>query len=217
MPLLEATSTGLVFIEGLEIAPDDGIPKASRFVKELITDLRKIDLTKKLSAINEDVLGAYFFHVPEIQLFWMAIGLVCAHLQVEPEALTLVVVLHELAHAYSHLGRDIDAHRWDVTQFARADIAIVEGIAQFYTGAICLKMKDRYPAALRAYEALLTLQCGPYLVHKEWVKTPGTEVVSARAGEVIRASMVECRSRGTQQYSEFLKTLGIYHARLASA
>ena len=29
------------------------------------------------------------------------------------EALTYVVLAHELAHAYTHLGRDIDGNAWD--------------------------------------------------------------------------------------------------------
>jgi hypothetical protein len=183
-------------------------------VRELLKELHKIELQKKLSEIHEDVLGAYFFRVPEIYIYWMAIGLVCSTLQVDAESLTVVVVLHELAHAYSHLGRDIDSNRWDVESFARADLRIVEGIAQFYTGAICQKMGERYPAALSAFEALLRIQSGPYLVHKGWMKAPGKDTLSPRAGEVVRASMVECQTLGIQDYGEFLLSVEHSHMRL---
>ena len=107
-------------------------------------------------------------------------------------------------HAYSHLGRDIDSNRWDLECFAHADLRIVEGIAQFYNSVICQKMKERYPAALSAYEALLHLQSGFYLVHQDWVKAPRKDTPPPRTGEVVRASMVECRTRGIRNYGEFL-------------
>ena len=214
LPLLESTAAGLEFLENHQAIADASIPTAARFIRHLLNELAKIDLQKMLSEIHEDVFGAYFFRVPEIHIYWMAIGLVCATLQVDPESLTVVVVLHELAHAYSHLGRDIDSNRWDVESFARANLGIVEGIAQFYTGAICQKMKDRYPAALAAYQALLGIQSGPYVVHKAWVNPSGSHKPSPRAGEVIRASMVECRARDIQDYDEFFRLVMDTHARL---
>jgi hypothetical protein len=58
--------------------------------------LHRIEPEKKLSQIHDDVFGAYFFRAPEIHIYWMAIGLVCATLKVDAESLTVVVVLHEL-------------------------------------------------------------------------------------------------------------------------
>ena len=112
--------------------------------------------------------------------------------------------------------RDIDSNRWDLECFAHADLRIVEGIAQFYTSVICQKMKERYPAALSAYEALLGLQSGPYVVHQDWVKIPGKGTPSPRAGEVVRASMVECRTRGIRDYNDFLRAVEHSHLRLST-
>jgi hypothetical protein len=215
LPLLESTAAGLEFLESQNAVADESIPRAAHFIRDLLTDLHSIDLQKKLSEIHEDAFGAYFYRVPEIHIYWMAIWLVCTILQVDPEPLTVVVVLHELAHAYSHLGRDIDSNRWDVESFARADFRIVEGIAQFYTSAICEKMKERYPAALSAYRALLSIQSGPYVAHVDWVKAPGG-TTSPRAGEVVRASMVECRTRGIRDYGAFLRIVEYTHARLSA-
>jgi hypothetical protein len=95
-------------------------------------------------------LGAYFFRVPEVHLYWMVIGLVAGVLGISVESLTVVVAAHELAHAYTHLGRDIDGKRWDTEEFARADLNIVEGIAQFYTEVVSRKLEPRNPAVLPA-------------------------------------------------------------------
>jgi hypothetical protein len=77
-------------------------------------------------------------------------------------------------------------------------------------------MKERYPAALSAYEALLGLQSGPYVVHQDWVKIPGKGTPSPRAGEVVRASMVECRTRGIRDYNDFLRAVEHSHLRLST-
>jgi hypothetical protein len=118
-------------------------------------------------------------------------------LGVSVEALTLVVAAHELAHAYTHLGRDIDGERWTTENFAATNLAIAEGLAQFYAKVICKKLETRFPAAWEAYERLLKLQSGPYLVHEEW--TEGGEA----AGEVVRISMITCRSTNTTKLGRF--------------
>ncbi|MBM3740920.1 MAG: hypothetical protein FJW39_34690, partial [Acidobacteria bacterium] len=120
--------------------------------------LRKLDEAKAVEliiGIDEDVLGAYFFRIPEIRLYWVVIGITARILGVSAEALTIVVLAHELAHAYTHLGRDIDNEKWDTERFAAADLGIVEGLAQFYTHVVCARLEHRMPAALAAYKALL--------------------------------------------------------------
>jgi hypothetical protein len=47
---------------------------------------------------------------PEI---WGVIGLFSQILGLNPEALTIVVLAHELAHAYTHRTADIDGKFWD--------------------------------------------------------------------------------------------------------
>ena len=126
----------------------------------LLNTLRGIEIHKRLGAIKEDVLGAYFFRVPEVHLYWMVIGLVAGVLGISVESLTVVVATHELAHAYSHLGRDIDGKRWETEDFARADLNIVEGIAQFYTEVVSPKLEARNPAVFPAYASLVGIQEG---------------------------------------------------------
>jgi hypothetical protein len=154
----------------------------------LLRRLRGLDFAERVRLIQQDVLGAYFFRIPEVRLYWMVIGFLSGVLGGSVEALTLVAGTHELAHAYTHLGRDIDGMRWETESFAASNLAITEGLAQFYTKTICKKLDMRFPAGLKAYERLLQLQSGPYLVHEDWVKDG--EVV----GEIIRITMINCRS-----------------------
>jgi hypothetical protein len=111
----------------------------------LLRRLRRLDFIERIRAIQEDVLGAYFFRLPEVRLYWMVVGFMAGVLGVPVEALTLVVAAHELAHAYTHLGRDIDGERWKTESFAAANLAITEGLAQFYTKVICKKLEKTLP------------------------------------------------------------------------
>ncbi|HBL24168.1 MAG TPA: hypothetical protein DDZ40_08635 [Deltaproteobacteria bacterium] len=124
-----------------------------------------------------------------------------AMLDVSVEFLTIVVAVHELAHAYSHLGKDIDGGKWKTGSFAEADLKIVEGIAQFYTKIVCEKLSNRIPGALTAYTRLMELQSEPYLVHKDWIQDSKT------AGEIIRASMIESRCKNITTYEDFKAAL----------
>jgi hypothetical protein len=132
------------------------------------------------------------------------IGITARTLGVSVEALTNVVLAHELAHAYTHLGCDIDNEQWDTAKFAGCDLDIVEGLAQFYTKVICTRLQDRVPVALKAYEALLKEQSGPYKAHLNWVES------DERGGEIVRVSMIECRSRGITASAKFSEAIKRY-------
>ena len=56
---------------------------------------------------QEDTMGVYrpqSFNSGEVILYWGAIGIAAKYLQVDIEDLTAVVLAHELAHGYTHLG-----------------------------------------------------------------------------------------------------------------
>jgi hypothetical protein len=169
--------------------------------------LRKLDDLEALEPIfatNEDVLGAYFFLIPEIRIYWVVIGITARLLGVSVESLTVVVLAHELAHAYTHLGYDIDSEQWDTKSFAQSDLNIVEGLAQFYTEVVCKRLERRMPSALVTYKKLLERQSGPYRAQLEWIR--GNE----HGGEIIRVSMIECRSKGLTKASTFNEAIERY-------
>ena len=208
-PIVEAAASGTRFMEnGVDkvravwgdAAGSSDVNEIRRVRETAEAWLKKLDETnavERIIGINEDVLGAYFFRIHEIRLYWVVIGITARALGVAVDALTIVVLAHELAHAYTHLGRDIDNERWETEQFANTDLDIVEGLAQFYTQVICTRLEARMPAALQAYHALLEKQRGPYRAHLEWVGD------DERGGEIVRVSMIECRSRGITVSSAF--------------
>ncbi len=215
-PAVEAVAFGAEFMErhqgkvqaawGDAAGPSDAID--IRNVRDTANAwLKKLDemnAMERIFDIHEDVLGAYYFRIPEIRLYWVVIGIVARALGVSVEALTVVVLAHELAHAYTHFGLDIDNERWDTDRFARAELDIVEGLAQFYTQVVCKRIGQRMPAALHAYQALLAKQSGPYKAHLSWVRE------NEQGGEIVRISMIECRSRGIEASSDFVDAIGRY-------
>lgn len=176
----------------------------------LVFDIFKDIINKKEKAIDDiirgidiDILGAYFFRKSTVRLYWKVIGLFAGLLEVAIQDLTVVVLIHELAHAYSHVGRDIDGKQWETGLFAETDADIVEGIAQFYTWVVSDKLSDRAPGVKNAFEALLSKQGGPYVANCGWIED------TARIGEVMRDCLIETRSNGIRELKEFSKRVEI--------
>ncbi len=210
---LEVIKRNLDYLKSLSEFQDiqvdqNTVGDVQELVKRVEKLLEKLSLLKRIRDINEDILGAYFFRGPQIQLYWMVIGLLAGVLNVSVEALTVVVLAHELAHAYTHLGYDIDGIQWKTESFAQTDLRIVEGLAQFYTEVTCKKLEPRFPPAKQAYEAFLSIQGGPYVTYKQWVSDED------QPGELVRFSMINTRSQNIKEYGGFLEALEIAQERI---
>jgi hypothetical protein len=192
-----------------ELAADDRVPSEEDLgnvegLLSLLADaLTRVEWLDEIWRDPVDCLGAYFFHKPVVEIYWMPIGFAAARYEIDVEALTYVVLAHELAHAYTHLGFDIDGHRWDTDSFARTSGYVVEGLAQYYARAVCRNVAARYPAGLGAFEALLEHQKpGPYADFEDW--TRGLR----DPGEHMRRAMLECRKQGVREYGRFRELVG---------
>jgi hypothetical protein len=163
------------------------------------------DVREKIRQIHRDILGIYRFAIGvpcQIELYWMPIAMFSAMLDVRIEDLTVVVLAHELAHGYTHIGRDIDGIQWIDNGFANSDLNVVEGLAQFYTEVVANRISSRSPGALVAYQRLLKLQSGPYKAHLEWVKDD-----SGDKGEIIRFALISARGRGQVKLDDWSASL----------
>jgi hypothetical protein len=186
------------------------LEKSSNFCHQVFRELMNRQELGKIKEINEDILGAYFFNIPEIQIYWMVIGIVATMLGVSIESLTIVVLIHEIAHAYHHRGLDIDGYSWETLSFEKADIHIVEGLAQFYTENIANNISERYPEIRTAYERLLELQSPPYVDYRGWSDK------EKKAGEIIRAAMIETRINDIRSYQDFKNRIQEYKTQIGN-
>lgn len=173
------------------------IEKAKQVVRRMLEEAQKAQLLKRILEIQKDVLGAYFPHRSKlyysalegwIELYWLVIGAVARWLGVSVEGLTVAVLTHEMVHAYTHLGMDIDGQRWD-EGFLKSPPEIVEGLAQYYTHKAMEALKSRgYMDGWEAYVALLKWQVGPYREHEKWLNRGYTPEVVRAAFLVLQKS-----------------------------
>jgi hypothetical protein len=104
--------------------------------------------------------------------------------------------------AYTHIGRDIDGKAWVEPGFARSDLTVIEGLAQFYTLAVAEKLNIRAPGVHQAFTKLLEYQSAPYKAHAEWLKDSPTQ-----RGESVRFAMLRARGLGQVANDAWLKML----------
>ena len=180
--------------------------KTKAWFEEILMEFNALQMESELKKLNEDVLGAYFFRCQRIEIYWASIGIYSVRYGISVEGLCLVALIHELAHAYTHLGKDIDGVTWNTDAFSDTDLYITEGLAQFYTKLLCEKLSARFPAALEAYHNLLKWQPPPYTEHENWLKG------HPHLRESVRFAMILCRSRDVTQHDQFMNIL--QHPRL---
>jgi molybdopterin-biosynthesis enzyme MoeA-like protein len=187
---------------------------------KLLEEAEKFDFLKRVFGVNEDVLGRYSFRRSQISsfaedeplpnvrvdLYWGVIGLVAKVLGVSVEALTVKVLAHELAHAYTHVGADADGKRWDANWFVDADRELKEGLAQYYTVRVLDRLDRQIPEAREAYEKLLPHQPKCYHTHVDWL--------IGYKPEEVRDAMLTVRRGPEGTLSEFNAALGVARKRL---
>lgn len=156
----------------------------------------------EIKTIRDDILGLYRLHDSSVDIYWMAQALIAAMIGVRIEDLTVVTLAHELAHAYTHVGKDIDGVAWRDEAFAGSALEVKEGLAQMYTAVVARKIGNRAPGVQQAYERLLEHQSEPYKVHLEWLKDHGT-----RRGEIVRFAMLRARRRDKVDHAAWFALL----------
>jgi hypothetical protein len=148
----------------------------------------QLDLRARFRDINEDVLGSYTPQRKSVELHWIPIAIYAEVIGVSIEDLTLVVLTHELAHAYTHVGMDIDGEQWETGSMVASDRAVLEGLAQYYTLMYLRKIEAEKPEALKVFHQVLETQASDYHTHKTWMDGD-----QAAQGEAIRLAMLEAR------------------------
>lgn len=173
------------------------IAAVAKWIGNIDGFLDSVSFSQRFREIDEDYLGAYFFAAPRVELYWAVIGVAANQTGASVEGMTVVALAHELAHAYTHRGKDIDGIVWDTRVFGETDLLIIEGLAQFYTHVICTKLAARFPAALHAFNALMEVQSLLYNDFRDWKRD------HEHRGEAVRLAMIETRRAGIREYGGF--------------
>lgn len=183
------------------------VRQVSNWTRALLQVLDNKDPLKRILAYNEDILGIYSYtwhpllnsehdaNKAVIKLYWGIIGLVADLLGCTVEDLTIVVLTHELAHAYTQVGADIEGRRWQASLFAKADVELKEGLAQYYTERILNRFRIKHPKAISVFNKLLSKQPPAYHTHVGWSKD--------NAPEAVRRALIEARRSGDGSLATF--------------
>ena len=169
----------------------------------------QIEVFAKFREIDKDVLGAYFYEIPRIELYWIPIVLMAETIRASIEDVTIMVLIHELAHAYTHVGMDIGGRSWDTPAFAGSDRAVLEGLAQYYTCVFLTGIKDDQPNAIEAFNQLLRTQSPEYQTHKVWME--GDAVAQS---EAIRLALLDARLQSVSKQHKFSADVADNKSRL---
>lgn len=187
-----------------KIASSIEIAKCKNTFESLLKIADDYVFTKRIFAINEDIFGMYTPYRPAVKIMWLPIAIVSMSEGIDPEALTVIVLAHELAHAYTHVGRDIDGNQWDTEDMIKADLEIVEGLAQYYTEAVCERLAPRFPKALEVFNLFLENQPECYTAYLKWFGD------GERSGEVIRSALLECRAKSITSHDHLVGIIRYY-------
>lgn len=179
-------------------ATDTELRSTASWADSLLKLLDQHDPLKTVLAVRDDFLGVYEYQTHElfddeytvnratITIYWGVVGLVSEWMGCSVSDLTIVVLAHELAHAYTQLGADIDGRRWPAQQFSKADCGLKEGLAQYYTERILTRLERKYSGALKVYRTMLPGQPEAYRTHLPWVADYSPEAVRRATLEVRR-------------------------------
>ena len=185
----------------------DEIESISAWAKNLLGLIDNSAPIKKILSVNKDILGVYRYwpyhnmhddRIPNkaiIEIYWGIIGFVAKCLGCSVEDMTCVVLAHELAHAYTQLGADIDGRRWNSSDFSETEPALQEGLAQYYTERVLKRLKTDIPGAYDAYTELLEHQPKNYHTHVSWVIN--------FSPETVRRAMIETRRKREKTVEQF--------------
>lgn len=141
-----------------------------------------------------DVLGTYIPDKCLVVLYYIPIISMSMLLNIDIEYLFMVVLTHELAHGYHHLGTDIDDNAWDRFEITKNDL--VEPLAQYYTELIVKKEEQGY---YNSFSELMKRQNKDYQYHTGWMNKYDREM--------IRNALIAIRRKRNPTIAEFEEIL----------
>jgi hypothetical protein len=167
----------------------DAIGTSRTFIAKLLGHSVEEDLLARFKSIEQDILGAYWIHASKIQIYWMPLTIFASVLNVDLGTLTICVLCHELVHAYTHRGIDLNRLSWETGQFISTDIYVKEGLAQYYTEHVMRGLVARLPDGLTTFLAKTERQSPPYNAYQDWLGTDRKPSL-----EATRLAMLEIRN-----------------------
>jgi hypothetical protein len=133
---------------------------------------------------HRSLFGLYTYSDQHIELFYMPLLIFCKYNEVDLQWAIVVVLAHELAHAYHHAGKDNDGRAW--ANMPKAHLWIKEGLAEYFTERFVMAHEREYPALRMVYDRLLQGSGEEYTSYLAWEKDHSLEHVKLALSMVRR-------------------------------
>lgn len=140
------------------------IAKDYEELSKKLNDFAK-ELLKLFKDRDADIFGSYNVRTHDINLFWVSIALYAYVKNLPIDRITFIILAHEMAHLYTHIGLDINHNCWDDFKFVYTDKRITEGLAEFHSFEACRKSTSS-PELIFAYANLLMDAPG---IYQAWI------------------------------------------------
>ncbi len=106
-----------------------------------------------------DIFGSYNLQTHDIKIFWISIALYANLRNLRIEDAVIIVLAHEMAHLFTHIGKDINGNVWPTELFLLTDKRITEGLAEYHSFEVCRaflnKQNSLYDTILYTYASML--------------------------------------------------------------
>lgn len=146
---------------------------------------------------HRSLFGTYTFGDQHVELYYMPLLIFCKYKEVDLQWAIVVVLAHELAHAYHHAGKDNDGRMW--VNMPRSHQWIKEGLAEYFSEKFVAAHEHAYPALRKAYDGLLEGSGEEYTSYLEW-----RDVYSL---EQVKLALHMVRRHDVRTYDGFLAKL----------
>jgi len=151
----------------------------------------------KNSGKSVDIWGTYSLKGSKIEIYYIPLILFCQINSLPLEHAVLSTLVHEMAHAYHHIGKDKDNVTWP--DMFITDHRIVEGMAEYFTWLFVETFKASHPGMGKTYDRMFECLGEEYTIFKTWTPT--------YSKEAIKSALLSTRKKGIIGYSDFEKLL----------
>jgi hypothetical protein len=134
-----------------------------------------------------------------------------------------------------HLGKDANGLNWDTDAFNRQTTDVIEGLAQYWTHYVLMRVTTRQEALLKVFLGLMKKQPAQYRSHMTWLEEKAQEIYQNHGisvvkdletdmpfhmpiGEHVRAAMIRLREEKTSPSAkEFTDAMDLGQVAMAQS
>ncbi|MFW5662197.1 MAG: hypothetical protein ACOCZW_00615 [Bacteroidota bacterium] len=139
-----------------------------------------------------DIFGSYSIFSHRVEIYLLPCIAYCKLKKIDLDVLLIIVLAHELAHGYNHIGRDKDGCWW--RNFYDLEVELAESLANYYTNQFIQYYNKKIKGIENTFNSLVSIMPEPYGLFRVW---------DAEFEQVFSA-FIEARRNNTVKYDEFL-------------